>query len=356
MIKAVTTIDNLNLFKEQWNSLYYKIENISPFQQFEYFYYSIIYNKTFSDNLFILLVQDQVGNKLNAVFPFFLNKNGILSFINFTHTDFCSPLIDPNINHYNLYKELCDFINRDHKIKGLSLFNNTDSNYFSAFFKVFFPYYINHDINFYSTLEIYQKSTDKSPIDGFRYLNSKRKNYLKNISKKDSDDLKIKVIDQTSSEYPHKTVTSMVNHMLQFEGRSCQYFSKNMLDFWENLYNSGILYLVILEKADKPMACHLTFFDKKKNEYIMWILLYKDKKYNSVLYVLLEEYLYKKNKHSILNFARGIYSYKIMHFHPDVKQLSCTLIAKSRWQHCKNIFTTSLYYFKPVVKSFLKRK
>lgn len=79
-----------------------------------------------------------------------------------------------------------------------------------------------------------------------------------------------------------------------------------------------------------------------------------DNTWNMKINLMIADYLYN-NGGATINFARGIYDYKMVNFHPDVKPLFCLKVSKTKWGHLKNIINTAFHYFKPVIKSWLGR-
>lgn len=355
MIYTIESVTSLLQIKNQWKSLWDKDPFSTPFQKFEYILNSINSLEQ-KDNLYIICIKNQKINEIVAVFPTSLSKGGSLKFINTAHSDFCGPLIHPEYNHYPLYKEFSDFIKSTKKIKRIEFFNVKDSYPILAAIRPFFPYTIVHDCNYYSSIHINCHKEDKNFISSFRFINSKRKNHLKNLLNKIPLNSQFKILENTSNAYPEDGIVNLVNYLIMKEGRDEKYFSPSMLNFWKSLYESGILKIAAIYNGKEMVACHFFFYDRKLNEYIMWILLYNDASFNTVIYVLLAKYIYENLGESKINFARGIYSYKIMHFHPDVYKLSCLKISKTGGGYLKDLFTSFIYYIKPLIKSILNRK
>lgn len=355
MIKILRDTDSLLENKEIWNRIFDKDTEATPFQQFEFVYSSLFLDPSAVDSIYVIMVKDDASNQWIAIFPFVLDKKGILRYVNARHTDFCTPIVVPQYNHYNLYKELAECISENDKIKGLVLENVTSYNVLTGVLKPYFRYTITHDINHYPKLPIYQAKDDKDSVSAFRFLRSQQIKKLRKIQKQIESNCSFEIRRATDGdEYPQKEVETLVAQMLKAAIRDKSYFSDEMLAFWRDLYEKGVLVAALLYENDEIRTCNFMYYDEKRNEYIKWIMLYKENSWNMKINIMIADYLYN-NGGGTINFARGIYDYKLTNFHPDVKPLFCVRIAKTRWGHFRNIMSTALHYAKPIVKSWLGR-
>ena len=356
MIKIISDKDSLLTFESVWTQLYDEDSSATPFQRFGYILNSIDFSLSKNDKIYIVAIKDAQANKWVAIFPLFLDTHRHLRFINWRHTDFCRPLINPQSLNYNLFKEFSEYILNNKDIQGLVFDNVELTNPLISALKSSFKYVITTDINYYSTVSIASKPTDIDSIDAFRAVPSKRKGKLRKIKNDKNNNCYLRIYNKTDGQpYPQKAINTLVNNMISDGIRVKEYFSDEMLVFWEKLYESDIISIAILYQNDIEKACSFLLVDKKKSEYIEWIILYNEKSWNVATCLWIEDYIYQSGDHSIFNFARGIYDYKLTNFHPDVKPLFCVKIAKTRWGHFKNIVSTAIHYSKPIVKSFLGR-
>ena len=354
MIKVVTEQKVLLEFKDVWNSIFEKDNTATPFQQFEYTWLSLSLALSSKNNLYIIFVKDDTSNTWIAIFPFLKSHAGKLQFINMKHTDFCSHIVLPEFNNYNLYETVAKYLISQKDIKAIKLDNITATNPLTAVFKSHFKYSICHDINYYSTIPIYTKVDDKDMIDSFRYVNAKQKRNLRK-RRESTINCKFEICSKYKGKaYPKEIIESLTEQMINKGIRIKDYFSDTMLKFWENLYENGILHIALIFNNDKLHACNFMFYNKRQNEYIKWIVLYTEGRWNLTTNIKIAEYLYN-NGGGKINFARGIYDYKLVNFHPDVKPLFCVKIAKTKWGHFKNIISTALHFSKPIIKPFLHR-
>lgn len=356
MIKVLHDRSELAEFKLIWNEIFEKDPNVTPFQKYEYIDAALVYMSHDNFNLYTILIKDDPTNKWIAIFPFVLDKNNKLRFINARHTDFCAPLIIPQHNNYNLYKEISDYILTNKEIEGIALENVAQTSPLLAVFKPYFRYMITHEMNYYSSIPIYASETDSDSIDAFRYVHSKQRKNLRKTKNRISTECEFRILSASQGDpYPENEISTLINTMLDNGIRAREYFSDKMLSFWRRLYSENVLSIAILTDKTQALSCNFMFYDKKHNEYIKWIMLYKESSWNMAINILIADHIYTDKSHGNINFARGIYDYKLTNFHPDVKPLFCVKIAKTRWGHFKNIVSTAIHYSKPIVKSFLGR-
>lgn len=355
MINVITDTESLLTFEENWNNLFEKATGATPLQSFGYVSASIEFCKGRNHKIHIICIKDDPTNQWVAIFPLFLDDKGILTYINYQHTDFCHPIVNPDYNNYNLYKELGDYIKRKKEISGIRWDNVSQSSPLLSVLKPHFRYTIVQDVNYYSTIPIYSLSEDKDSIDAFRYVQAKQRRNLRKTISKIKADTEFQIMSALSGQnYPEGIVANLVNKMISDGIRSREYFSSKMLTFWRQLYDDGVLSLAIISQNGVTESCNFMFYDKVHNQYIKWIMLYMDNSWNMKINLMIANHLYNTGGGTI-NFARGIYDYKLVNFHPDVKPLFRVMIAKTRWGHFKNLISTVFHYSKPIIKLWLRR-
>lgn len=355
MIKVIVNGEELRDFEEVWHGLYAEVPCVTPFQKFEYIRASISFMGTDKYRLHIICIKDDSTNRWVAIFPLCLGRNGILYYINYHHSDFCLPLIHPDFDHYNLYKELSEYFQSNNVIRGIRWDNLLSNSQLLSVLKSHFRYSIVHDINYYSSIPIYATSSDKDFIDAFRYVAAKQRRTLRKTLSKIETDCEFTILSaQNGDSYPERQISEIVHKMVDDGIRAEEYFSERMLFFWKQLFEDGVLSIAMISRVGEVESCNFMYYDKKNNEYIKWIMLYVESSWNMKINIMIARYIYE-NGGAAINFARGIYDYKLVNFHPDVKPLFRVMIAKTKWGHFKNIISTAFHYSKPIVKSWLGR-
>lgn len=351
MIEIITSRESLDSIKCDWEQLFEADSTATPFQRFEYIVASLNFNENW-DNLHILIYRLD-SKKVVAIFPFVLQK-GRLEFINARHTDFCNALIDPAHNNYSLYRSVAEYIKENKKIKTVRLENLLRDSSLIASFKADFPYSIIRDCNFYSSVNIRKKVGDTYFTDGITTLNSNKRGKLKAQFKKFEKNTAFQLCNVSNTPYPEDIINGIIDEMTSSGKRSRDCFDARFMQFCKDLYESGLLSIGILSENGEPKICEINFIDKKRREYITWIIVYVQSHWNSIANIRAFEWCYH-NEMSI-NFARGIYPYKMTNFHPSVYPLFRVDIAKTKWGHFKNMLSAAIYYVKPVVKQIIGRQ
>ena len=104
-ISVINKIEDLLLIKEDWDELFIK-GDYSVFQSFDFNYYSweheFISDKR--NQLAITVIRTNKG--VVAIFPFYIDSNKQLRFINDIHFDFCDFISIESINFSRVYSYL----------------------------------------------------------------------------------------------------------------------------------------------------------------------------------------------------------------------------------------------------------
>ena len=120
---------------------------------------------------------------------------------------------------------------------------------------------------------------------------------------------------------------------------SISFFLLKLRVYFSTLYNTGLVYVVMLYENTTVCCCSFILNDKRANEYIKWVVLYRNGKFNTILNLLLMDYMYNNDVKN-LNFARGVYAYKLNKYHPSVYTLHQLEIFGSRRE--ANIFALKM--------------
>lgn len=239
MINIIDNIEKLDAFRDEWCRLFEMDTYASPFQSFEYVKASIEFCKHERGTIHIICIKDDPSNQWIAIFPLFLNNSGILTYINYKHTDFCLPIVVPQYNNYNTYKELSEYILSNKEISGISWDNITENSQILSVLKPHFRYSIVHDINYYSSIDINKLPGDKDSIDSFRYVKAKQRKRLRKTFSKISDSCVLQICSiSTGQSYPEKQISQLINKMVNDGIRKRGYFSDSMQNFWRQLYDN----------------------------------------------------------------------------------------------------------------------
>lgn len=354
---VVNDINVLIQYKEEWDKLFEKCVYTTPFQEFDFIFSSLTCLKENKEKLYILIVENKNTKafcKFSAILPTCITKMGELRFINAAHIDFCSSLVLPECDNYSLYQDIARYISSDKKIKYVNFENLKADNPLVSALKPFFKLCLIHDQCYYSSVPVIPLETDKDTIDAFRHLNAKEKKNLRVCKSKNTENSDFYIFRHENGDmYPSKHILYLVEHMIDEGIRKRKYFSDSMLQFWERLYECDLLVVSLLCVDGEVKSCNFMYHDKKRNEYIKWIMLYVANKWNMVINLMIQEQLYKDGG-GIINFARGIYDYKMVNFHPNVSVLFRVFLAKSYWSFCLAFLRVSYYFMKVLAKKIIR--
>lgn len=353
MIQVITKKDDLLLFKDSWDALYNEIDYATPFQSYSFNYYSWKILER-DKRLHIILIYCQKDKKLQAIFPCVIHKNGILHFINGIHSDFCGALIHNDfVKDYHLYKEFSEYIRNNQEIQGFVFDNLKEDNYLTGILGYLFKGAQTRITNRWSYLTFYKDKNDKEMfLSSMQQLSSKDRYRLKNIQKK-SQNLKFQLFRVHESPYPKRIVEDIIDTMITSKIRTEAYFSEKFKALLENVYEEGLLTIGCSFEGENPIAANLYLINGK--EYIDWLAIYKDGKYNISNLLQMMERIYI-NGGGTFNFARGLYDYKISNFRPEIHNLYRIEYSKSNKGQMMILKSFYWYYLKVFLKVILKRR
>lgn len=356
MIKVIETIEDFKAMETAWDELYAGNSQLTPFQSFKYNFLSWTIFMQNAGNLYIILVLNNNNyNYIEAIFPCYLDKDKTLRFINDRHTDFCSALVRKEKEYdFLLFEETASFMMSDSRIRMIRFDNLEPDNPLMSVLKPFCKTLIVHDFNAYSQIDIQKRDEDKGFVDSIRHINGKKKKNLMTRLRKEHD-LELLICHKGNEQpFPMDEVQYLSGVMIEKKERASSYFSSKMIEYWKEMYEAGILSIAMLYQQQEIKSINFMFYGNNRNEYIKWIMLYSDKRYNLVINLKLIELFYNSGGARV-NFARGVYDYKMENFHPQVNNLYRLTISKSLWTSIKALMSTNFHYSKMIVKSIIRK-
>ena len=322
----VKIIKDICAFKDleySWDKLYNSIDSKAIFQSFEFNYYSWLYALNNNKNdLALVVVYDE--NNLTAVFPFYIDKRRHLRFINDHHADFCDCLSSSGFDFNILLQKLkLEFI-----INRFSFINlKCDAKILEKFrlstFVSFFP------SGKYSILEL------KKGVfpDDFTKYKSKQKTEFRRVLKKNKEKSH-EIMSSNSSVFPSDKIKALRQEMITLGIRNNNFLPIPQLMLIEELYRNGKIIISIVKTKQTINA--ISFILKDSDQYLIWIDMYDASKMINIFNYVSLITLLSSNESVNINFGRGTYSYKVLNFLPEIKDLFLLQIFSSRWQKFKN--------------------
>lgn len=328
MIRVITELAEIEKIKEEWTFLYDRCPYSTPFQSYAFIYRYIVNHRRADDDLYIVVSSNDATNKPVAILPA-LVRNGVLELIAQDISDFCNIIVDPAFDNYILYKTIAEHIKEEKRITKVKFHNLKYNSPLISSFKVVFDNQIVKDCNYFSYIDIEKRDEDVDFIDALRFINGKtKKNLRRRFGASQKTGMTSVLSKENGDPYPEVYVCELVNEMIASGIRTKESFSIKRLEFLKQLYEDSILLLAVYSSEGVVSSINYMMYNSKDAEYIKWIMLYKKSDYNMLLNLNLIQLIYQ-NDPCRINFARGIYDYKMINFHPIVKPLFSLLVYKT---------------------------
>lgn len=310
-IKVYNKIEDLLLIKADWDQLFIK-GDYSVFQSFDFNYYSwkheLISDKRNQLAITIIMINDSVV----AIFPFYIDKNKQLRFINDLHFDFCDFISIESIDFLQVY----NFLKQEIDFRSIRLINvKQEANIYKAAIEL---HQINKVIKSISEYSILNLDKGNFPYNVLHYR-SHQKNRINKAFKKNKEKQSI-VINHEQYRFPKKDILLLKETMIRLGIRKENFLTNERLLLIECLYNSGVVVLHIMRDEVKVNSINI-LLKKSTGEFMFWIDLFDDSQMinissyiNFMKYSSLEESV-------VINFGRGRYFYKVSNFAPVFHKL-----------------------------------
>lgn len=349
MIKVFQNEMAFHVLTKEWTDLYSNSYFVTPFQSLTF--NSLAWERHGEKNHLFIFIVLQSNTKLPlALFPCYVDGNHALRFINDEDCDFCSPLIRIGYEHnYALSEEISDFLINSKSFKRIKWVNLVGNSVVLSNFMPFMRCIVSYPINAFSYFYIHSSKDGVAYIDSINQIeNAKDRNRLKKIGNKmkDANFIFYKKSNR-ETDYPSEIVTKLVDVMIKKGIRTKEYFNDQFLTFIKNMYERGILVIGVTFLKEEPVALSFSLIDNKK-ELIQWVALYLEKKYNLWNVLQLVNYLYEKGGNIRLNFARGIYEYKLRNFRPIIEPLYCFYYSKTKRGQVRDAIGACVYYLRKI--------
>lgn len=355
MIKVVTNFADFKQLESEWDLLY-SDGSYMPFQSFDYNYLSW---RDFSNEgcmLYIVCYYAEQENSACAIFPFCIDSHMCLRFMNDNHTDYQTALIRVDFRtNYSMYEEVFGLLMQESRFNRIFLNHLMHNDLLIPYFGHFNRNAKIYRTENYSFFSVNSLPADKTYIDCLRHLTAKERNRLKNTEKKMVNS-EVRILSAINGdEYPEETIEMLIQTMIEHGIRTEEYFAPALRLLFKDLYNTKLLAIALIMDDGKVGSASLFYRYNMDKDYIQWVILYADKKYNLWNKLKILEYMYGKGG-GVFNFGRGAYPYKVQHFKPVIQNLFCIDLSKSdclRYvlqvkDNCnllKSIISRSLHHF-----------
>ncbi|MAO71001.1 MAG: hypothetical protein CMD02_00650 [Flavobacteriales bacterium] len=328
-IKILDNIEDFRCLKSDWDLLYSKDKEYTVFQSFNYNYYSWK-NELLNSNSKLSIICVELNGQICSIFPFYIDIRKRIRFINDTHSDFCDCLTTVTLD----FKLIEEALRVRFMFRQIQLINlKKDSKILS------FKNIISKSKN--STYSFLTLEKGIFP-ENFKRYKSKQKTEFRRILKKNKDNKHL-IVNADVAEFPLKEIQLLRNEMISLGLRNKSFLRDAQIDLLKQLFDKKDVILSLVKDNSKFKA--VSFIINRFNKHLFWIDMYDESKMINLFNYI--NFISKKSlKNSIIiNFGRGLYSYKISNFLPEKRDLFSVSIYSSNWQEFKFNFEKKLIQF-----------
>jgi hypothetical protein len=353
MIKIITTENEFKNLEKDWNELYQNAEVRTPFQSFAFVWSSWInfLNKQSKNKIWIVCYWEK-SKKLTGLVPLYIDKKGILRFINDSHLDFGDGLFEKKEKNYFIIKNIIEFIEKDKNCKGLILSNLTHSS-------IIFPYFksgLKESFAYATTEHSFLPIIEQNQIESSLHLRAKERNELAKANKLNAQHLH-KIYRIETDPFPYKELVQIRNIMHSHGRRINTFFGDDFLNLSRDLYENKHMVVSITHNNNAITSASTIIADHGKKWYMFWVSMY-DENYKLINVFNNNQFINSsiKDKENCIDFGRGGYDYKFRNYLPIVHNVYELVWSKTLVTTLKMFFIINLFYLKRILKPIIRKK
>lgn len=353
MIKIIKIEKDFKNLEKDWNALFSIAEIRTPFQSFSFSWSSWVnFLKKQTKNKLWIACYFEKGNSLTAVVPLYIDKSGILRFINDNHLDFGDGLFAKKEKIYFIVKNIIDFIDKDKECKGTILSNLTDGS-------SIFPYLksgLKESFVYATTEHSYLPLIEQDKIENSLHLRSKERNELAKANKLNSKHSH-KIYKIESDPFPYEQLIQVRDLMHNQGNRKITFFGNDFLNLSRDLYENKHM-VVSMTYYDSVISSASTIIVDQGNKwYMFWVSMY-DENYKLINIFNNNQFINAclLDKENTVDFGRGGYDYKFKNYLPVVHNVYELVWSKSLINSFKMFFIINVFYLKRILKPIIRKK
>ena len=349
MIEIIESCDGFDSLKEEWISI--EASRHMRIQQ------TFLWNKeawpSIVDNrkrLHIIKWQNENSHD-TLIFPFYIDGNGTLRFINDLHNDHCDVVYSQSdANRSKAYREVVDHILNEKRIKDVWLQKLSSDSEALKYLGVFVPGAIVARDNSYAWIVV-DETGDFATSQ--KHLKSEERKHLRYLLKKSSN-CEFKILSQKAGNlFPESEIMTLRNAMVAKGVRSDGFLPREQLRFVCSLYEAGKCEIPMLLKDGEVVALNIHFI--KDDTVLEWIFLGLEPHYGTEIDVRYSVEWAKKNR-GIIDLGVGTYEYKLLTFRPFVDITYGLRMGKSYFRHMKQGLAMNVRFAKNYIKDMRQRR
>ena len=321
-VKVFNNNSQLLEIKEDWNKLFNE-GSYSVFQSFDFNYYSWKYELESDKRNQLAITVIRTNRGVLAIFPFYIDSNKQLRFINDLHFDFCDFIAIESINFSIVY----DYLKQEVDFKSMRLINvKKEANIYKAVRDLNSINKVVQSTSEYSIL-ILDKGTFPYNVP---YYRSHQKHRINKILRK-NEEKQFLIVNYQEHIFPMKDILLLKEKMIGLGIRKDNFLTNERILLIECLYNSGIIILHIIKDKGKTNVINI-LLKKSPSEFMFWIDLFDDSKLINIYSYINFIKSSSEAQSVIINFGRGRYPYKTSNFLPEFHKLYHMYIFFNKWQ------------------------
>ena len=344
-VSIINTIEGLRTIKEDWDQLFIK-GNYSAFQSFNFNYGSWKYEFTLDKRNQLAITVITIKNSVVAIFPFYIDNNKDLRFINDIHFDFCDFIAKEPIDFSTVYL----YLKKKIEFKSIRLINiKQEADIYRSIIKFNVKNKVILSIYEYSCMNI-DKGTFPFNVAHYRSHQKHRINKAYNKHK----DKQSQILSIDRYKFPKDDILKLKEEMIDLSIRKNNFLTNERLLLIEFLYNAGIIIINILKKEDQIISMNI-LLKNSPSKFIFWIDLFDDLQMINIANYINFIKISSLESSVHVSFGRGNYFYKSSNFAPEFHALYAIYIFPNTWQRLRFIIFEGLKkLLKLVYKKLIK--
>ena len=331
-ISIINKTEDFLLLKEDWNALFIK-GDYSVFQSFDFNYYSWKYEVISDKRNQLAVTVITINESVVAIFPFYIDGNKQLRFINDMHFDFCDFITKESINFSAVYL----YLKQEIDFKSIRLINvKQEANIYKVMSGLNTKNKVILSISEYSSLNV-DKGIFPYNVPHYRSHQKHRINKAYNTHK----DKKCQILSREQYSFPKKEILILKETMISLGIRKDNFLTNERLALIECLYNAGIIIINIMKKEGQVNGVNL-LLKQSPSKFIFWIDLFDGTQMINIANYVNFIKVISSQRSVDIDFGRGRYFYKYSNFAPKFHALYGIYIFSNIWQRLRFIIFEEL--------------
>lgn len=346
MINLVQDYEGFKKLKETWERLVSK-SNVRIFQTYAWCDAAWRFLDDGQNRLYVMVWTQEKRDEV-VIFPFYVDRVGVLRFIMDEHSDYCDCVYVAGANHHLAFKEALDIVRDDKTIRRINLSKMDGCSEALNYWGMLLSDSRISRVNTYSWIDV-PKADDFAAAQ--EQLRSKDKANVRAIRRK-SDRYQLRVLSRANGDkFPRAHIQILREEMIRAGRRDESFLSERFVTFCDEIYMAGGQIVEISDQQNVLVA--LNFILAMGGRRLSWVFLYADPHASTEMYV---KYLYERGRESefIFDFGTGGYDYKLGTFRPHLRTLFALQYDNCEAARRASVFLRFVRGLKDLVKYYVR--